>query len=99
MNCADRLRLPKTDDRPRSVAMPRPQFSIRSMLWLTVIVAGLCFAWANMGPLPAMMRLLVEICILLGIGEVAYMARVSRLKKEGKVRSGWAIIKEWWTAE
>ena len=62
--------------------MPRPQFSIRTLLWLTVVVAGLCFAWSNMEPLPATSRVLVEICILLGIGEVAYMARVSRRIKE-----------------
>lgn len=76
--------------------MPRPQFTIRTLLWLALAVAGLCLAWVSMDPLAATWRLAVEFCILLWAAIIAYAARVSRLIREGKVRSGWTIFKEWW---
>ena len=79
--------------------MPRPQFSIKTLLWSTLVVAGLCLAWVKMNPMPAMGRLMIEFATLIGLGYVAYAARASRLIRDGKARSGWAIIREWWTTK
>jgi len=79
--------------------MRRPQFSIRTLLWLTLVVAGLCLAWISMDPMPTMGRLMVDFAILVGLGYVAYAARMSRLIRDGKAKTGWATIREWWTAK
>ncbi len=63
-----------------------------------LVVAGLCLAWVKMDPMPAVLRMVVAFTILIGLGYVAYAARVSRLIREGKARTGWAIIREWWTS-
>jgi hypothetical protein len=52
-----------------------------------------------MDPMPAALRMMAEFMILIGLGFVAYAARVSRLLREGKARTGWAIIREWWTTK
>jgi hypothetical protein len=65
--------------------MPRPQFSIRTLLWLTLIAAIGSAAWVSINPLPTWARLLVEIVILLAVVEVACIAKISRLKRDGKI--------------
>lgn len=79
--------------------MSLPQFSIRSLLWSTLVVAGLCLAWVSMDPMPATGRLMIESAILISLGYIAFAARVSRLIRDGKAKTGWAIIREWWTTK
>jgi len=65
--------------------MPRPQFSIRTVLWLTLVVGIGSAAWVSINPLPPWARLLVELVILLAVVEVACVAKISRLKRDGKI--------------
>ena len=62
--------------------MPRPQFSLKTLLWLMAVVAVSAWAWASMEPMPRLQRAGVFQCIAITLGLIGFIARGSKRKKE-----------------
>lgn len=61
--------------------MRRPQFSLKTLLWLTALAGVVCWIWINMEPISTGSRLVALVGIFIGVGLIALMARESKQKK------------------